>query len=187
MSRDPYIVIGTGRSGSSTVAGILHNKMGIFMGQEFRKPNEKNPDGFWEDVEFASPNWKFLNGKINYPRWIKEIFAVIAKRESWDAPWGFKDPDATHFLGLYLSFFKNPKIIRCKRNKELVTKSLMRCFKYSMIKAENLWNMKEMILDNVLSGKDYLEIYFNERKISDTEIMKTIKGKWNGEKHEYTI
>lgn len=178
MSHDPYIVIGTGRSGSSTVAGILHNKMGIFMGEEFRKPDKKNPNGFWEDVEFASPNWKFLNGKINYPKWIDKIFEVIATRKNSGIPWGFKDPDATHFLGLYLSFFKNPRIIRCKRKEELVIESLMRCFGHTKEKAGEIWEMKEMILNNILFDKDYLEIYFNERKTYDIEIIKKIEGKW---------
>jgi len=177
---DPYIVIGTGRSGSSTVAGILHNKMEIFMGHEFRKPDEKNSSGYWEDIEFASPNWRFLKGKIAYPEWIEEIFAVIAERKNRGIPWGFKDPDATHFLGLYLSFFKEPKIIRCRRKKELVIASLIKSFGWTQKYAENLWNMKEMILDNVLSGRDYLEIYFDEKRIPDIEIIKLIEEKWNG-------
>jgi hypothetical protein len=180
MSHDPYIVIGTGRSGSSTVAGILHNKMEVFMGQEFRKPDEKNPDGFWEDVEFASPNWKFLNGKINYPEWIEKIFAVIAKRKNQGIPWGFKDPDATHFLGMYLSFFKNPRIIRCQRKKELVVASLIKSFGHTKEYAKNLWDMKETILDYILADRDCLIIYFDERKISDVEIITAVGEKWNG-------
>ena len=180
MSYDPYIVIGTGRSGSSTVAGILHNKMEVFMGHEFRKSDERNPGGFWEDVEFASPNWRFLKGKITYPEWIEEIFPVIAKRKGQGIPWGFKDPDATHFLGLYLSFFKNPMIIRCKRKKELVIASLVKNFGYTKEYAENLWDTKETILDYILADRSYLTIYFNKKKISDIEIITAIGEKWNG-------
>ena len=150
------------------------------MGHRFRKPDEKNPNGFWEDIEFASPNWRFLNGKITYPTWIEEVFAAIAERKNQGIPWGFKDPDATHFLGLYLSFFENPRIIRCKRKKELVIKSLVRCFGYTAEEAGNIRDMKEMILDNILSSRDYLTIYFDENKISDIEIIKTIEEKWNG-------
>lgn len=179
MTYEPHIVIGTGRSGSSTVARILHNEMDVFMGHEFRKPDKKNPNGFWEDVEFASPNWKFLNGKIDYPTWIEEIFGAIARRKALDKPWGFKDPDATHFLGLYLSFFENPKIIRCKRKKGLVIKSLLKSFGYTQEYAENLHQNKEWILDNILSGKDCLTIYFSEIQTPDQKIIDLIKGKWN--------
>lgn len=172
---DPYIVIGTGRSGSSTVARILHNKMDIFMGHEFRKPNEINPDGFWEDIEFYKPNWKFLNGKITYPEWIEKIFGVIAQRMELNKSWGFKDPDATHFLGLYLSFFENPKIIRCRRKKELVIKSLMKSFGHTKEYAENLYKHKEWILDNVLVGRSHLAVYFNEKRMLDEDIIKSIE------------
>ncbi len=148
------------------------------MGYEFKKADEVNPDGFWEDIEFASPNWRFLNGKITYPEWIEMIFATIANRKSTNQPWGFKDPDASHFLGLYFSFFEKPKIIRCQRKKELVVKSLVKKLNHTKEHAENIWYMKEMILDNLLQDKDYLTIRFNERRISDNEIMQLIEGKY---------
>lgn len=179
---DPYIVIGTGRSGSSTVARVLH-KMGIFMGHEFREPNEINPDGFWEDAEFYRPNYDFLHGKTTYPEWIDKIFGVIAKRMELNRPWGFKDPDATHFLGLYLSFFENPKIIRCKRDKGLTVKSLMKSFGHTKEYAENLYKQKEWMLDNILSEKDFLTVHFGVDRIADGEIIDLIESKWG--KNEY--
>lgn len=176
---DPYIVVGTGRSGSSTVAGILHNQMNVFMGHNFREPDEKNLGGFWEDVEFYIPNWKFLHGRLTYQEWIEDIFSAVCARIKMKVPWGFKDPDATHFLGLYLSFFKQPRIIRCMRKKELVVPSLMRCFGYTKAYSENLWDMKEAILNNILSEKTYLTIKFDETRKSDEEVITEIRSQWN--------
>lgn len=149
------------------------------MGHEFREPNEINPNGFWEDAEFYRPNYSFLHGKITYPEWVEKIFGVIAERMELNKPWGFKDPDATHFLGLYLSFFENPKIIRCSREKELVVKSLMKSFGHMKEYAENLYKHKEWILDNVLSGKDFLTVHFGDKKVADKEIIGLIENKWN--------
>lgn len=151
------------------------------MGYEFRKPTEINPDGFWEDAEIYRPNYKFLHGKLTYPEWIDEIFGVVARRMQLNKSWGFKDPDATHFLGLYLSFFENPKIIRCTRKRELVIKSLMKSFGHTKEYAENLHQNKEWMLDNVLLGKDFLTVHFGNDRVMDSEIIDLIENKW-GEK-----
>lgn len=149
------------------------------MGYQFKEPNNINPDGFWEDIDFHGANWDFLNGKITYPAWIEQVFAVIAERKQKGIPWGFKDPDASHFLGLYLSFFKEPRIIRCTRDKRLVVNSLMTKLGHTKERAENVWEMKEMILDNLLSRRNHLVIHFGEGHLKDEEIIKEIRGKWN--------
>ena len=151
--------------------------MDVFMGYEFRKPDENNPDGYWEDVEFAGPNWRFLNGKITYLKWTEDIFAAIDHREKLGVSWGFKDPEATHFLGLYLTFFEIPKIIRCSREKKLVTNSLMKRFGYSKELASDIWEMKELALDNVLSERNHLVIHFGEQWVDDESIISAIQEK----------
>jgi len=45
-------VVGTGRSGTSTVARILHEHEICCMGHKFRKPDERNVQGYWEDLNF---------------------------------------------------------------------------------------------------------------------------------------
>lgn len=180
--RDPYLVVGTGRSGTSTVAGILHNDMDIFMGHEFVSANYTNPDGFWEDLEFYEPNTAFIVGAINFAEWKKEIAAIISVRWEMDKSWGFKESKIAVLLGFYLGFFKNPKIIRCERKKELVISSLMRCYEHSKKKATAFWHTRETLLDNTLSGKDCLTIHFGEDRVSDTEIIDSIEKKWTNKK-----
>lgn len=151
--------------------------MDVFMGYEFRKTDENNPNGYWEDVEFAGPNWRFLNGKITYPKWIEDIFAVIDHRIKLGVPWGFKDPDGTHFLGLYLSFIEIPKIIRCSRSKELVVDSLVRSFGHSKELASTVYDTKETILDNILTERNHLVIHFGEQWVDDESIISAIQEK----------
>lgn len=185
MQYDPYLVVGTGRSGTSTVAGILHNKMNVFMGYEFPPTNHTNPDGFWEDIEFYRTNKLFTLGKIDYPTWKEEIAGIIVERKKLDKPWGLKDSRMADLLGLYLAFLKNPKIIRCKREKELVISSLIRCYGHSEEHATAFWNVRENMIDNILSGKDFLTVHFGVDRIADGEIIDLIENKWG--KNDYEI
>ena len=178
MTCDPYLVLGTGRSGTSVVAGIMHNKMGIFMGHEFPPHNETNPDGFWEDIEFYNANKEFVFGAIKYPTWQREVRRIILERQKLNKPWGFKESRMAHLIGLYLGFFKKPKIIRCEREKELVIASLVRCYGFSEEYATNFWQTRKVLLDNTLSEIDHLTIYFDGARTLDGKIVSLIKEKW---------
>jgi len=178
MPHNPYLVVGTGRSGTSTVAGILHNKMDVFMGYEFPPANSTNPDGFWEDIEIYKANKAFYFGRISYSTWKRGVTKIIAERQKLDKPWGFKESRMADLLGLYLGLLKDPKIIRCKRKKELVVSSWVRCYGLPINNAFTLWQERETTLDNILAGRDSLKIYFDERRIPDKEIISLIENKW---------
>lgn len=47
--RPLILVLGCPRSGTSTVARILHTRLGVCMGHTFDVPTELNPDGYYED------------------------------------------------------------------------------------------------------------------------------------------
>lgn len=153
------------------------------MGHEFPPANDTNPDGFWEDIDFYNANKAFfIRGEINFGEWEEEVVKIITERVELDRPWGFKESRMAHLLGLYLGFFKNPKIIRCKRKKELVVLSLMRCYGFSKNHAVAIWHRRETLLDNLLSGKDYLTIHFGEKRVTDEEIIDSIENKWTNKK-----
>ena len=44
------LILGSGRSGTSMIAGILH-KAGYFMGDNLYPPRSANPKGFFENWE----------------------------------------------------------------------------------------------------------------------------------------
>jgi tetratricopeptide (TPR) repeat protein len=81
------LVVGTGRCGSSAVAGMLA-AYGIPMGDTLIEPDATNPEGFHEDAPFVA-----LNCAIGTVSEIaKHSMARYLRYRCKDAVWGVKDP-----------------------------------------------------------------------------------------------
>lgn len=176
--KDPYLVFGTGRSGTSFVADVLHNNVGICMGEEFVSANSWNPDGYWEDVEFYGINTNFIAGHIVYKQWVRQAVALIMERQERGWPWGFKDARLHALLGWYLGFFDEPRLIWCRRKRDLVIASLKRCYGFSKEKASALYRGRELVIGRLMKGQKYLEIYFDEKQVSRETVINAIKERW---------
>lgn len=175
---DPYLVIGTGRSGTSTVARILHENLGVFMGSEWSELTESNPLGAYEDQEFTSLQKKLFFQNMPYKEWHEAIWDFIRKRRAMGKPWGIKDPLLSHNLGIFLSFFKNPRIILCDRRPDLVIASLQKWYDFSPEYAKQFHDMRKTQLERVLQGREYLRLAFDEEKIPDKIIEQRLKRRW---------
>jgi len=178
---DPYLVVGTGRSGTSTVARVMHEKLEIFMGEKFVPADKNNPDGYYEDSEFRDLNVLFYDGRMDFGNWCQNVRGVIRKRYVLERAWGFKESRMAALLGFYLSFFNEPKIIRCKRKRELATSSMMRCCGWNAKESEQIYDSRELQLDRILCNRDQknvLTIHFNEERLSDEVIEKLVREKW---------
>lgn len=156
-----YLVTGIGRSGTSTTSRILHQRMGVCMGQRL------NED--WEDLDFKELNDKFLAGAITYPEWDARIRNVIENRKG---NWGLKDPRLSHFLGLYLCYI-DPVIIWCKRDREMIIQSLCREYGWSELNAERFHDNRNSMLCSIMGAVPHIEIDFTER-LSDKEVLERI-------------
>jgi hypothetical protein len=66
------IILGSGRSGTSMVAGTL-SQAGYFMGEKFWETRDANPKGFFEDVEINKINEDILEPLIPKRLHIPEI------------------------------------------------------------------------------------------------------------------
>jgi len=171
---EPYLVLGTGRSGTSTVARILHTCFDIFMGENFRSPDKNNPKGFWEDIEFRNINNAILTGEANEYQWRNVFEHLIIKRRTMYKSWGIKDPRICDLIKLYLEYFKKPIIIRCNRNMQSIIDSMVSCYGWAYEEAEKLYRHRMSMLDAHLDGREVLEISFDE-DISDEKIVELIK------------
>ncbi len=176
---DPFLVVGTGRCGTSTVARLMHTKLNIFMGEKFEPADIHNPDGYYEDLEFGDLHNDFVyHEKITYKTWDNLVKDVIEKRCQLNQYWGFKGGGLSELLGLYFGLFDNPKVIWCIRNKEDTIASMYRSFNMPNALANLLYSCRLARLRRFLTGRDYLALDFNERR-SDEYIIEAITRKWD--------
>ena len=127
------IVLGCFRSGTSAVAGTLHH-LGVFMGDHFDPPNQNNPKGFFEDLEFQK-----IHNLIDDNRLVSEVYPskiadknvddlyekLIVQREHDHPIWGIKDPLLCKYLGKLTTFLKaDHKLIVCRRPVEEIAASM---------------------------------------------------------------
>jgi len=145
-SNKVYIILGTGRSGTSFIADSLA-KNGVDMGsksgdrylyhcenQDFKALNRailKKAGGTF----FKPPSRnKILNASKHFK---KEITSLIA---SYEGPfWGFKDPRSTITIEAFLPYIKGDVyFICCLRDLDHTTKSFMKSEKLSESEARKL-------------------------------------------------
>jgi len=91
-----YLVIGTPRSGTSLVAGVL-SAMGVDMGPS-PPGNVWNPAGFYQDVEF----WALLHRAGQKQVDLANLAELIAKR-SCGIDWGVKNPDLAYVFADFVT------------------------------------------------------------------------------------
>lgn len=133
------IVLGMHRSRTSLAAKILM-ELGVFMGHAFRKPDESNPYGYWEDLAWRNINKTILNASghtwWNPPASDFECLGAYVLRDvrgmanaltqlRKDYPiWGFKDPRTILTVKWLLGVWPDPHYVIVRRDKSKVIESL---------------------------------------------------------------
>jgi hypothetical protein len=108
------LVLGVPRSGTSTVAGVLHH-LGVFMGERFPDPSPMNPRGFFEDQEIIELHRHFLDHGAfpetviltDDPEKLAAYESFIRRREALGRTWGFKDRYTPFLFHLTLRFIQH--------------------------------------------------------------------------------
>jgi len=164
---EPIIVVGTGRSGTSSTAKILHEELGISMGREFVTPDDSNPDGFYEDKVLRDTfNECAIKGLPLYTV-KKEFEKFIIHQRALNKPWGFKDPRVVDLLNEFLLYFRQPKFVYCTRKAEDIAQSMIKWYNWTYDYAHQLaMNRIEAIEKNIiLKGYPYVEISIDDHII----------------------
>ena len=134
MSR-VVLVVGTGRSGTSAVAGVL-DKLGVHMGDEFTKTSPSNKYGTYEEREFFDFNRK-IQKSTDVDGWIRDY---IARRSDGHVLWGLKDPMLARVFYIVASYLDDVKVIVTRRNKIPTVSSYMLAYHAKANDAENWYN-----------------------------------------------
>lgn len=162
------LVLGVGRSGSSTVARLLHTKVGVSMGTRFRDPDEANPLGYYEDLDFLEVNTDAtLHGDTRVSR-INDLMS--AKRGLW----GLKEPRIPHYWRIYREHIaRDTKIIIAERATHLILNSLRQHYGWGEGDSLNLIVERRNGISQLVQGFDSLQLDFTERR-SDSEITRIL-------------
>ncbi|MBT7514907.1 MAG: hypothetical protein HN655_03490, partial [Candidatus Marinimicrobia bacterium] len=121
------IVLGMHRSGTSTVAGILHlNKVIMGTYQSFwPRPLPQNPKGFYENYDFRIINDRLLN-KVGYDAKSYEseipeplvsdkiknaMVKIVQKYDTKYEHWGWKDPRTCLTISQWVTIFTELNLI----------------------------------------------------------------------------
>ena len=163
------IVLGPGRCGSSTIARLLHNNLGVSMGKRFRESNPSNPKGFFEDLDFLELNQAILEGRYSINHFKKQLGKLIQFKNQNG---GIKDPRICHLWQYYRKY--PAKYILCTRRPQLIIRSMIQNYGWSEEESKQLLMIRLNGIDKLLEGKDSLRIDFSDKR-NDLELINLLK------------
>ena len=132
------IIAGSGRSGTSAVAKLLHTS-GISVGRDLIEPDEANADGYFEERAVVEANDEILRS-AGLVEWFttatraRIIEAADAHEDDMralvaNATPAWKDPRFSWTLEAWLPLFSEPpRVIVCLRSPDEVAASTMRYY-----------------------------------------------------------
>lgn len=132
------IICGSGRSGTSAVAGLLH-AAGIALGHDLIEADEHNAEGYFEERPVIELNEAILND-VGLNRWFsaasrEEVLAAAREREPEmrplveDATPAWKDPRFSWTLEGWLPVLRErPRVIVCLRSPLEVVASTVKIY-----------------------------------------------------------
>ena len=119
------IITGMHRSGTSLVASMIQ-KAGVNIGDRLLPPEQGNPRGYFEDVDFYEfqdrvlhrMGHAFLAQAATFSEWLPseltEARALIAARQD-RVMWGWKDPRTSLFLDEWHALVSQPRYLMVYR------------------------------------------------------------------------
>lgn len=171
------VVLGSGRSGTSMIAGILHH-LGVVMGQDFIEPTSANKLGFFEDIDFFDLNQNRIRALSDREQALQEIKTLFRQKRdrAKGARWGFKHPMTADLIRLYLETEEPMTLILADRPVEDSVESYMKAFNLLREVAEYFTYHRIHVLEQIeKEGLIDLKINFadtinNPRKVVESII-----------------
>lgn len=147
------LVLGTHRSGTSTVAGVLH-RLGVNMGSQLLGASEANPWGHYEDLSFLRLNDSVV-GDWRDPKPEPTdselgIYANLCTMRNRVFPvWGVKDPRLAFTADYILPHLDDPVFVCVHRSVDRIVESLAEREGWTAKQAES-------VTDRYLSARNRL-------------------------------
>jgi len=169
------IVLGSGRSGTSMVAGALAAS-GYFMGERLLPPNESNPKGYFEDSRVNALNERILESvlprrpplignllfrerPLSFQRWLAVVPPTVDVLPSDEfgrqirplverQPFCFKDPRFCYTLAAWRPFLGKTRFVCVFRHPAVTAASMLK-----------LWSSDQRLQTMSLSTERALQIW----------------------------
>jgi hypothetical protein len=160
----PIVVVGTGRSGTSTTARLLHQKCGVRMYEkQFLPPDAWNPHGYFEDRKIKHLNKAATTGAITGKTWRDQMYAHMRAEES---AWGFKlQPLAPLGVNFILDAMDPMCVIACVRDRTKTAESIRHWRRQGKHQgsadAEMKYDIRETAMKTLLHGHVVLWLDFS--------------------------
>ena len=117
------LVLGCERSGTSAIARGLH-ELGVCMGHELPRPDQDNPQGYFEDELMRNPSVLLSWEKIQPEAWLHDL---ELSHRGCEAPiWGVKHPTLSEAAPRLIWALRPAFIAITTRKEEKVVASLVR-------------------------------------------------------------
>jgi len=181
MNKTAIVILGSDRSGTSALAGILHI-LGICMGKALLPPAEDNPKGFYENKDITEFNdlkllpaikssWddispihsRVINELLKRNDLIAEAINIIERHYSDEIIFGFKDPRVANLFPFWERVLKildiGIKIIIPYRDPIEVALSLQKRNNFSIEKGLLLWAKRSLYAEYY--SRNYKRVFIN--------------------------
>jgi hypothetical protein len=182
------VVLGSGRSGTSLLAGVLHDQ-GYFLGEDlYVDPSPSNPKGFFEDREVNDINEALLGqapsqGLRLGQRWLLALSEVpqLESRPTLDErirrvtsrhPFCFKDPRFCYTLPVWrsslcdaasLCVFREPTRTANSIVKECSSVQYLSDVEMSFDRALDIWtSMYRCVVEGLVGSGDWLFVHYDQ-------------------------
>ena len=122
--RPKIIIVGSGRSGTSTVARLCHERLGVCQGHALKPGDQLNPQGYYEDIVSHGIIRQAVEGIVTIQRYLEIMNDIHSKCPAWGVkdPWFlFLNPDWKRYLNPHL-------VIYAQRNVENTVQSWLKVF-----------------------------------------------------------
>jgi len=175
LQNKPIVILGTGRSGTSAIANILHH-LGVHMGDIFVAADRTNPYGHFEDIDFVQIHRHIMHSQMSAAEVITTLRTLWSTKQNAAQQhkyrWGFKDPLTTNLVSFYLDSGFEMDIIWSYRDFKDVQESSHKAYGWSAdMSHKNLHGRLEIMENLARQHKVALKINFKDLLSAPHEII----------------
>lgn len=175
------LVTGTGRSGSSTTARILHERLGVCMGHTFIKATglkkTRNPQGFWEEIGdgMTGVTKGLVRGTVSAKQWREQLDLRHDCHGCKSRLRGYKHPRMAEIASEETWKALDPLlVIKTWRPRELVLRSMIFASPKNISGCMDRYGLRKENMGRYLKGVSVFVFKFRE-VLSDDEVFRLLR------------